>query len=239
MQTKYINVFFVILLLLISCTSVEKEKPDVKTLKSELQKSALDDQISLKEQQLETLRAEAQDLLDSLRAKELMLVIREAKLDSVEQALENIQVDLQQQQATLKKMRSSAYLVLFVGIVLLIFGLFILLKPKKPAQEKPVEKPYTKSDEKAEEKSKSESKVAEKPAGESAPSVAVKEESPKTGKTTTPVKKGTPKKDEQVKTKPEKKETKAVKEEKSATTPKKQPSKPAAKPSSKKPPAKE
>jgi len=236
MQRKYIYVLFIILLLIVSCTRVDEVEPDVETLKSELQKNALDDQISLKEQQLETLRAEAQDLVDSLRSKELMLVIREAKLDSVENALQAWEEDLLQKELNQKKMRSTSYLVLFIGIVLLIFSLFILFRPKKTEPEKPVEKPFTKAEEKAEKKPGPAPKAGEKPAGESAPSVAVKEEPKDTGKTATPAKKETPKKKEPAKAKPVKKEPTAAKEEKPATRTKK----PAAKKTTtKKPPAKD
>ena len=236
MQRKYIYVLFIILLLIVSCTKVDEVEPDVETLKSELQKNALDDQINLKEQQLETLRAEAQDLMDSLRAKELMLVIREAKLDSVEKALTVWEADLQQKELNQKKMRSTAYLVLFIGIVLLIFSLFILFKPKKTEPEKPVEKPFTKAEEKAEKKPGAAPKPGEKPAGESASSVAVKEEPKKTGTTATAAKKETPKKKEPAKVKPVKTEPTAVKEEKPETGTKK----PAAKKTTaQKPPAKD
>ncbi len=82
-------------------------------------------------QQLESLNQKLQARIDSLRQWEAELNSRAARLDSLEKELQARQLELDKAQQSLKNFRATAYLVLFIGIVLIAVAVILLFRSKE------------------------------------------------------------------------------------------------------------
>lgn len=82
-------------------------------------------------QQLESLNQKLQARIDSLRQWEAELNSRAAHLDSLEKELQAREQELSKAQQSLKNFRATAYLVLFIGIVLIAVAVILLFRSKE------------------------------------------------------------------------------------------------------------
>ena len=127
--------FFIAVVIVLNVTVACSKKQDrfeaaQRIIDSQLfEKQAAD--LEKKEKDLAGLRAETEKLMQILKDKELGLVVRNAQLDSIEQKLKTREEQLQQEQENLQNLQATAYIILFIGVVLLVIALFLLFKGRK------------------------------------------------------------------------------------------------------------
>ena len=105
MKTK-ISAILILFLLSISLVSCQKKETESKTAvyqKKETRKNDSAKELKQKQEELDNLKVETELLLESLKKKELDLVIKEAKLDSVKEAIAEKEKELLEQEILLRK----------------------------------------------------------------------------------------------------------------------------------------
>jgi hypothetical protein len=135
LQKNIILCTFIVLTL--SCSKID---PIFNTQNSNSPKKLSKEQLALQEIEVEQMRQEAQNLLDSLRRQEQILNQKEIKLDSLQYALQMREIRINEKESSLTIMRIIAFVILFIGIILTITGALLLLKSRKRLEEKQFEK---------------------------------------------------------------------------------------------------
>ncbi|MDZ7314967.1 MAG: hypothetical protein ONA69_06320 [candidate division KSB1 bacterium] len=125
-----------------SCTENKGDKPSFGRPKNAFDRSRLitQEEIERRALELQALQAETEALYRSLKEKELMLLRKQATLDSLQLALEKKEAEIRQREKAAKKLRNSGTLLFLVGIALIFFGLRKNLAPK-PKSAVPAQPP--------------------------------------------------------------------------------------------------
>jgi hypothetical protein len=87
--------------------------------------------------ELQQMRLEAEQLLRSTREKEEQLTLREAQLDSMQDALEARADMLADKEHTLDNIRVLSYFISLIGGILAIVGIVLITKSREAGKAKP------------------------------------------------------------------------------------------------------
>ncbi|MDZ7371824.1 MAG: hypothetical protein ONB12_11695 [candidate division KSB1 bacterium] len=140
MKTKALPLIAALcLFFLLSCTENKGDKPSFGRPKGTFDRSRFitQEEIERRALELQALQAETEALYRSLKEKELMLLRKQAALDSLQLVLEKKETELRQRERAAKKMRNSGTLLFLVGIALIFFGLRKNLSPKPKSAVSP------------------------------------------------------------------------------------------------------
>jgi len=117
-------IFISILVFTLSCTKIE---PGFEFRKTGSSKKSSTSQNA----EIEKMRLEAANLLDSLRTREKMLLQKETSLDSMQYTLKLREIILKEKEDSIKIMRWVSLIILFLGIALTAVGAYLLLQARK------------------------------------------------------------------------------------------------------------